>query len=332
MSNYPFKETILSESLSLRKFSSNINQNDLIWHRDAENRIIEVLSGTGWQFQRDNKLPIGLNEGDRVSVSAGEYHRVIKGNSDLYVKIYKEGKKKKLSKKQMKIAKAAPPPDKITGADFEALRDKKNTVDEKRRKRRKVRKKATAGEKKYRREKYGATTKKRQSGFARAAYQYRLGNVKKAAAIRKRMEEPHMAENTLDKDTLAEMIDEIIEYEKLRNVLENFDVEDFLLEGTVDEKRRRKRRRKRKKRNSAGGLSAKVKKSLDKKADRRCLTRGSVYAEFRAGLAAYLSSGSRKGMSAHQWAHARVNSANPSKSWAKVKKRKKCPKKKRSKK
>ena len=84
-----------------------------------------------------------------------------------------------------------------------------------------------------------------------------------------------------------------------------------------------------KKGKSPKGLSKAVKKSLDKKADKRCLTRGSVYSEFRKGLAAFLSSGSRKGMSAHQWAHARVNSAQPSKKWATVKKRKKCPKKKK---
>jgi len=69
-------------------------------------------------------------------------------------------------------------------------------------------------------------------------------------------------------------------------------------------------------------LSAKTKKSLDKKADKRGFTRGSVYKEFQKGLAAFASSGSRKGMSAHQWAHARVNSANPSKKWAVVKKSK----------
>ena len=69
-------------------------------------------------------------------------------------------------------------------------------------------------------------------------------------------------------------------------------------------------------------LSAKVKKSLDKKADKRGFTRGSVYKEFKKGLAAFATSGSRKGMSAHQWAHARVNSANPSKKWAVVKKSK----------
>ena len=52
---------------------------------------------------------------------------------------------------------------------------------------------------------------------------------------------------------------------------------------------------------------------------------------YKRGLGAYYSSGSRRGMTAHQWAHARVNSANPSKSWARVKKRKKCPKKKKKK-
>lgn len=69
-------------------------------------------------------------------------------------------------------------------------------------------------------------------------------------------------------------------------------------------------------------LSAKVKATLRKKAEKRGLTPGSVYAEYRKGLAAWVSSGSRKGMPQHQWAMARVNSANPSKSWAVVKKSK----------
>jgi hypothetical protein len=42
--------------------------------------------------------------------------------------------------------------------------------------------------------------------------------------------------------------------------------------------------------------------------------------EYSKGLGAFYSSGSRPGMSAHQWAMARVNSASPSKSWANVKK------------
>lgn len=69
-------------------------------------------------------------------------------------------------------------------------------------------------------------------------------------------------------------------------------------------------------------LSKKVKATLRKKAEKRGLTPGSVEAEYKKGLAAWVSSGSRKGMSQHQWAMARVNSANPSKSWATVKKSK----------
>ena len=42
--------------------------------------------------------------------------------------------------------------------------------------------------------------------------------------------------------------------------------------------------------------------------------------EYIKGLGAFYSSGSRPGMTAHQWAMARVNAAGPSKSWAKVKK------------
>lgn len=45
--------------------------------------------------------------------------------------------------------------------------------------------------------------------------------------------------------------------------------------------------------------------------------------EYIKGLGAYYSSGSRPGMTSHQWAMARVNAATPSKSWANVKKVKK---------
>lgn len=44
--------------------------------------------------------------------------------------------------------------------------------------------------------------------------------------------------------------------------------------------------------------------------------------EYAKGLGAFYSSGSRPGMTAHQWAMARVNAAGPSKSWAHVKKTK----------
>ena len=43
---------------------------------------------------------------------------------------------------------------------------------------------------------------------------------------------------------------------------------------------------------------------------------------YKRGLAAYFSAGSRPKVSQHQWAMARVNSAQPSKDWAVVKKSK----------
>jgi hypothetical protein len=111
-------------------------------------------------------------------------------------------------------------------------------------------------------------------------------------------------------------------------------LEEFIRESLLDEaKKGRKKKKKKssakkktskktKKKSSSGGLSAATKETLNKKADKRGLTRGSVYAEYRKGLAAWATSGSRKGMTQHQWAHARVNSATPSKPWAVVKKSK----------
>jgi len=113
-------------------------------------------------------------------------------------------------------------------------------------------------------------------------------------------------------------------------------LEEFIKEALLDEvKKKGKRKSSTKKRaakkgkgkvsrrkSSAGGLSAKTKATLKKKADDRGFTPGSVYQEYRKGLAAFYTSGSRKGMTSHQWAMARVNSATPSKPWACVKKKK----------
>lgn len=76
-------------------------------------------------------------------------------------------------------------------------------------------------------------------------------------------------------------------------------------------------------------LSKATKATLRKKAEDRGLTPGSVETEYKKGLAAWATSGSRPGMSQHQWAMARVNAATPSKPWATVKKSKSKKKKKR---
>ena len=80
------------------------------------------------------------------------------------------------------------------------------------------------------------------------------------------------------------------------------------------------------------GLSASVTKSLAKKAEAarkkgKKVTTGQLKRVYNKGLAAYRT-GHRPGTTPNQWAMARVNSANPSKSWAVVKKSKAKKKKK----
>ena len=345
---------MLSESTVLRGFSQDVDQSHLAWHRDREDRKIIVVEGRGWKFQRDNHLPESISAGDTISISAGEYHRLLKGDTDLIVTIVKE-EKKKLTKKQMKIARAAPPEDEITGADFKALNKDVDEVvsyaaglqeledlDEKKKRKRKKKKKTDfhkGGEASYRK---GRSSKQLSKQISLTRDYNSATTEKQKQKIRDKIDRAREKERTsesksIDRDELLEYIEEIVEEQKLYEALDEVaaieEEKEFLalheLEDLDEKKKRKKKKRKKKKKSGSRTLSKAVKKSLDKKADRRCLTRGSVYAEFRAGLGAYYSSGSRKGMSAHQWAHARVNSANPSKKWAKVKKRKKCPKKKK---
>ena len=76
-----------TDNSNIRTFSKDVNTMDLIWHMDDEDRNIEVLEGKGWQFQRDNELPLVLKEGDRIFIPRHQVHRVIKGTTDLKIKI-----------------------------------------------------------------------------------------------------------------------------------------------------------------------------------------------------------------------------------------------------
>ena len=72
---------------NIRTFSKDVDEMDLIWHRDDEDREITILEGNGWQFQRDNELPLELKEGDHIFIPRHQVHRVIKGETDLKILI-----------------------------------------------------------------------------------------------------------------------------------------------------------------------------------------------------------------------------------------------------
>ncbi len=83
----PFKETKIGDNTFIREFAQNTDSGEFYWHRDMENRIIESLDETDWSIQLDNKLPSKI-EG-KIYIPKGVYHRLIKGNGDLRIKLIK---------------------------------------------------------------------------------------------------------------------------------------------------------------------------------------------------------------------------------------------------
>lgn len=310
---YPFKQKIIAENVLLREFSRDIHQDELIWHRDKNSRIVEVISGIGWKFQRDNSRPVLLREGDRFKIPAEQYHRLLRGKTNLVVKIYEQKDEKAMKSESevdedgftYKIAKAA-----LDGKDKVKIGDKEHPVKMSKEKAKEIVKEATkthdphysAPRNSKRAKQIDATKADLASGDPKRvqrAYDRRARMEKEAA------NDPNF-KNTPRKDTKKESYMRITE-SKLRET-----IREMLIEEILEEKKKKK--------SSAGKLSDTTKATLKKKAEKRGLTPGSVYAEYRKGLAAWATSGSRKGMSQHQWAHARVNAATPSKPWAVVKK------------
>ena len=39
----------------IRTFDINEDQAEFVWHKDKEDRMVEVISGNGWQFQKTFK-------------------------------------------------------------------------------------------------------------------------------------------------------------------------------------------------------------------------------------------------------------------------------------
>ncbi len=77
------------EEGSIREFLPEKTDAEYVWHRDMEDREVEILDGEGWQFQLQNCLPWLLKKGMVFDIKKGEYHRLIKGVTPLRCRIYK---------------------------------------------------------------------------------------------------------------------------------------------------------------------------------------------------------------------------------------------------
>ena len=82
----PYSEQV-DGNTRLRVISERVDKKELVWHRDKKDRVVEVIQSDGWEFQMDNQLPIVLEKGKKIEIPKEVYHRVIKGDGDLIIKI-----------------------------------------------------------------------------------------------------------------------------------------------------------------------------------------------------------------------------------------------------
>ena len=89
-SGKPYIDLEVTDEYILRQFSENVDPIELLWHRDDEDRTVEIVGETDWSLQLDNSLPTSLQK--RIFIPRHQWHRVIKGTGVLTLKIYKNEK------------------------------------------------------------------------------------------------------------------------------------------------------------------------------------------------------------------------------------------------
>lgn len=86
----PYSDNNQNDNKFTRIFQETVDSDDLVWHRDHNDRIITIIEGKNWQLQYDNSLPIILEIGKSYYIPKDEYHRVIKGTDKLIIQINEE--------------------------------------------------------------------------------------------------------------------------------------------------------------------------------------------------------------------------------------------------
>jgi len=90
----PFKEVLLESnenySRFIREFSKDLSNEELNWHRDKEDRLVEVKSGNEWYIQFENELPRLMSKGLKIIIPKYTWHRIInKNRTNLVIEVRK---------------------------------------------------------------------------------------------------------------------------------------------------------------------------------------------------------------------------------------------------
>ena len=83
----PYDDKKTNESTKVRTFDNNVDENELKWHRDENDRRVKILECNGWMLQLDNELPVIMEEGKEYFIPKEVFHRTIKGTGDLVIEI-----------------------------------------------------------------------------------------------------------------------------------------------------------------------------------------------------------------------------------------------------
>lgn len=84
----PYTEEI-KDGYVIREFTQTTLDDEFVWHRDREDRWVQAINRTDWKFQLDNQLPVPLHD-NKLFIPKGTYHRLIKGQGGLVVKLWQE--------------------------------------------------------------------------------------------------------------------------------------------------------------------------------------------------------------------------------------------------
>jgi hypothetical protein len=270
----PYNDVRINRRTLLREFNARIDDIEYTWHRDEDDRIIEVFSGAGWQLQLDNQLPVLLESGCEYYIPAGVWHRLHKSNDNLTILISeKKGYTKKYDDNpKLKGKQKTKLPDHMQKA---IIGEVDEDIDET---------KLTRGYKANRSEKDQDKLKKLIDRYNKAkktpGKKDDLSAIKARDNFEKKQHKSPKKSQYNENNTIDELINELAE------------------DMAVLEKKKKKPRK----------ISSKVDKALKKKAKDKNAPVGALKAIYRKGMGAFYSSGSRSGQNPHSWAMARVNS------------------------
>jgi hypothetical protein len=85
-SGKPYTDLEITDKYIIREFGDDIDPIELMWHRDDQDRTIEILGRNRLGNSIEDSLPTSLNS--RIFIKRHEWHRVIKGTGKLTLKIH----------------------------------------------------------------------------------------------------------------------------------------------------------------------------------------------------------------------------------------------------